>query len=154
MHYHHFGDGRYVMRLDPGEDLIGSLRQFAAEESIVAGCITGIGSTSQVTLGFLDPETGEYEKRRFEEAMEVGNLTGTISIEAEDEKPFVHLHGVFAPRELLAYTGHVHEAKVGAVMEIFVFAFADRIERHKTDKPFPWPVLPGEPRPGDEAESA
>jgi predicted DNA-binding protein with PD1-like motif len=155
MHYHHFGDGRYVMRLDPGEDVIGSLRHFANDCDVAAGMITGIGSTSHVTLGFLDPETGEYVKRMYDEPMVVGNLTGTISVEAEDGKPSIHLHGVFGPRELLAYAGHVHEARVGAVIEIVIFAFSGRVERHKMpDKAFPWPLLPGEPRPGDEADPA
>ena len=121
----------------------------------MAGYVTGLGSTSHVTLGFLDPDSGEYLKRKFDEPMEVGNLTGTISVEAEDDKPFVHLHGVFAPRELLAYTGHIHEARVGVIMEVLITTYPDRIERHKVqDKPFPWPVLPGESPPGGEADPA
>ena len=148
MQYHALEDGRYVLRLDPGEEVMTSLRHFAAEEKVVAGLIMGLGSTSHVTLGFLDPETNEYVKRKFDEHMEVGNLTGTVSVAADDGRPFVHLHGVFGPRELIAYTGHVHEARVGAVMEIFINTYTERLERLSVpDKPFPWLFLPGEPRP-------
>ena len=152
MRYHALGDGRYVMRLDPGDEVIASLRQFASEESVTAGWITGIGSTSTAIMSWLDPESGEYVRRKLDEPMEIGNLSGTISVAAEDGRAFVHLHAVLAPRELLAYSGHIHEARTGAVMEIFIFTFDLKLERHAVpDKPFPWMVLPGEPLPGSEA---
>lgn len=151
MRHHHFGDGRYVVRLDAGEDVIQSLVDLAIEEDIVAGRVTGLGSFEEVTLGWLDPDAGEYLTRRFEEPMEVANLTGTIS--REEDRPHVHLHGVLGPRELLAYAGHVHEAKVGAVVELFVDAFPDTLRRIPvTGQPFPGLFLPGESPPeGDDA---
>lgn len=148
MKYHSLGQGRYIVRLDPGDELIASLRSFAAEESVVSGYITGIGSTSSAVMSWLDPELGEYVRRKFDEPMEVGNLTGTISVAAEDGRPFVHLHAVLAPRELLAYSGHVHEIRTGAVMEIFVHTFEEKIERHTVPgKSFPWLLMPGESPP-------
>jgi predicted DNA-binding protein with PD1-like motif len=148
MQYHPLGDGHYAMRLDPGDEIIACLRQFAGEESVEAGYVTGLGSTSLAVLSWLDPETGEYARRRFEEPMEVATLSGTFSVSAEDGRPFVHLHAVMAPRELLAYAGHVHEARTGVVMELFIFTFKQRLERHSLpDKPFPWLLMPSEPRP-------
>ena len=150
MQYHALGSGRYVLRLDPGDDVLASIRQVASENEVAAGFVTGLGSTSQATLGFLDPETGEYAKRRFDEPMEVCNLTGTLSVSAEDGRIFVHLHAVLAPRELIAYGGHVHEARTGAVMEVLLWSFPDKLERFDLeDKAFPWLVLPGEPRPDE-----
>ena len=154
MRYHPLGNGRYVMRLDPGDEVIACLRQFAAEEKVKSGWITGLGSTSSAVMSWLDPESGEYVRRRLEEPMEVANFTGTISVSGEDGRPFIHLHGVLAPRELLAYAGHVHEARTGAVMELRVDTFAEPLERFTVpDKSFPWMFLPGEPRPagGDSA---
>lgn len=155
MHYHPAGSGRFLLRLDPGDEIITSLRQFVTDAEVKSGWISGIGSTSMVSLGFLDPETNEYVKRKFDEPMEVGQLSGTITVEAEDGRPFIHLHGTFAPRELIAYTGHVHEARVGVVMEILVTAFEETFERHTVpDRPFPWLVLPGEQVPdGDDTAS-
>jgi hypothetical protein len=142
------------MRLDPGDELVANLRSLAAEEGLTAGFITGIGSTSQVVMSWLDPETGEYQKRKFDEPMEVANLTGTISISADDGRPFVHLHAVLAPRELIAYAGHVHEARTGLVLEVFVWSFEERLERAAApDKSFPWLYLPGEPRPDGATEA-
>ena len=111
MRHHDFGDGRYVIRLDPGEDLLGQLGSFASEMEIEAGHVTGIGSVDKLTLGFLDPEAKEYEKRTFDEPMEVAQLTASIS--TDGDRPMIHAHVVVAPRELLAYAGHVHSARVG-----------------------------------------
>lgn len=155
MQFHPLGNGGYVMRLDPGDEIIASLRQFAADADVVGGYVTGLGSTSYAALGWFDPESGEYIKRRFEEPMEVANLSGTISVSADDGRAFVHLHAVLAPRELISYSGHVHEARTGTVMELFIFTYPERLERHSLpDKPFPWLMLPGEslPSEGDAAQ--
>jgi uncharacterized protein len=150
MRHHHFGQGRYVLRLDPGEELVASLRAFAEDAEIRAGWFTGIGSVDSVILGFLDPEANEYVKRRFEERMEVGSLTGSLSMEGE--RPYVHVHAVLSPRELLAYTGHVHEAKVAVLLEIHVVSLPGRLERAQAPgRPFPSLFLPGEPLPQDDA---
>lgn len=144
MRHHHFGDGRYVLRLDPGEDLVAAVRQLAVEARIEAAAISGLGSVDTITLGFLDPAENAYVKRRFEERMEVAALTGSISMEGD--RPHVHLHAVVAPREFLAYAGHVHEAKVGAALEVFVSALPGRLERVSVEgQPFPRMLLPGEP---------
>ncbi len=153
MRYHHFGDGRFVLRLDPGDEVIHSLAEFADQEGIDAGHVTGLGSVEKITLGFLDPEAQEYVRRRFEEPMEVAQLTGTISVEGD--RHFVHLHAVVAPRELLAYGGHVHDATVGAVMELFVTRFAGALLRLPVEgQPFPSLFLPGEAPPGEDADAS
>lgn len=138
--------GHYVLRLDPGEELIQSLAQFALEQKVEAGYAVGLGSFDQVLLGYLDPETNEYVRRRFDERLEVAHMTGTFSMEGD--RPHVHVHAVVAPRELLAYAGHVHEATVGAVMELFLTRFPGRLDRLPVaGQAFPGLFLPGEPPP-------
>ena len=150
MRHHHFGDGRYVLRLDPGEDLLGQIQTFAAEQGITAGHITGLGSVDRITLGFLDPEEKEYLKRVFEEPMEVAQFTATIS--TDGDKPMIHAHAVVAPRELLAYAGHVHTARVGVVMELIVTSFPATLRRLPvTGQPFLGLFLPGEAPPEEDA---
>jgi predicted DNA-binding protein with PD1-like motif len=142
------GAGRWFLRLDPEDELVAVLKAFAQERGITGGFIHGLGSTQSAVLSFFDPEAAEYVKRRFDEPMEIGALSGTISVSASDGRPFVHLHAVLAPRELITYSGHVHEARCGMVMEVFVEAFDARLERRTLpDKPFPWLVLPGESPP-------
>lgn len=146
MKYHHFGAGRYVLRLDPGEEVVGSLSAFAHERGIHAAWVSGLGSVDHAVLGFLDPREGVYLKRTFDERLEIGHLTGNVGLSGD--KPFCHLHAVVSPRELLAYAGHLHEARVGVVVEVFVVAMQGTITRAVDPATgFARLLLPGEPPP-------
>jgi predicted DNA-binding protein with PD1-like motif len=150
MRHHHFGQGRYLVRLDPGEEVVASLRAFAEDAEIRAGWVSGIGSLDEVVLGFLDAEANEYVRRRFGERLEVGSLTGSISMQGD--RPHVHLHAVLGPREMLSYCGHVHEAKVAVLLEIHVTSLPGRLDRVDVPgQPFPALLLPGEAPPEDHA---
>ncbi len=143
MRYHHFGSGRYVLRLDPGEEVVASIAAFAHERAVTAAWVSGIGSLDHAVLGFLDPKENVYFKRSFDERMEVGSLNGNIGMAGD--KPFVHLHAVLSPRELLAYAGHLHEGKVGVVVEVVVTALHGRLVRAVDPASgFARLVLPGE----------
>ncbi len=143
MRYHHFGNGRYVLRLDPGEEIVASLTAFAQERTVHAAWVNGLGSVDSAVLGFLDPEEKVYLRRTFSERMEIGHLTGNIGV--ADGKPSVHLHAVLSPRELLAYSGHLHEGRVGVVVEAFVVTMQGAIVRSMDPAlGFARMVLPGE----------
>ncbi len=147
MRYHQFGSDRYVLRLDPGEEVVASLVAFAEEAGIQGGWISGIGSLDRAVLGFLDPRERVYLKRTFDERMEIGHLGGNVGVTA-DGHPFVHAHAVLSPRELLAYTGHLHEARVGVVVEIFVTALGGPLARVVDPATgFARLLLPGESEP-------
>jgi predicted DNA-binding protein with PD1-like motif len=143
MRYHHFGTGRYVLRLDPGEEVVSSLLAFAEQRGLTAGWISGLGSLDHAVLGFLDPKEQVYLKRTFDERLEIGNLTGNLGV-AEDGKPFAHVHAVLSPRELLAYAGHLHEGRVGVVAEVLVTAMQGRLVRAVDASGFARLLLPGE----------
>ena len=153
MRYHSFGEGRYVLRLDPGDEVVSALTAFAGEQKVTAGFVTAIGSLDQVVLGFLDPEEKVYLKRTFDERMEIGALNGNFGVDGD--KAFVHLHASVSPRELLTYTGHVHEARVGVVVEAFVVSWPGRLERAMDPKHgfLRW-FFPGEERPKAASKSA
>jgi hypothetical protein len=144
MRYHHFGSDRYVLRLEPGEEVVGSIAAFAQERGVHAGWVTGLGSVDHAVLGFLDPKERVYLKRTFDERMEIGNLTGNIGLNVDQAA--CHLHATLSPRELIAYAGHLHEAKVGVVVEIMIGA-EGRISRVVDPATgFARLLLPGEPR--------
>jgi uncharacterized protein len=144
MKYHHFGGGRYVLRLDPGEEVVASISAFAHERGVHAGWVSGLGSVDHAVLGFLDPKERVYLKRTFDERLEVGHLTGNIGLSGD--QTFCHLHAVLSPRELLSYAGHLHEARVGVVVEVFVTAMQGTLSRVvDPESGFARLVLPGEP---------
>jgi predicted DNA-binding protein with PD1-like motif len=106
----------YVLVFDKGDEVMESLDRFASEHQLTAGHFTAIGALSDVTLGFLDPETKEYEPIRIDEQVEALSLVGDITL--EDGDPRVHAHVVVGKRDGQAYGGHLLEAHVWPTLEV------------------------------------
>ena len=56
MDYRKFGT-TYVMRLDPGEEIVEKVLWLAAVEEIKLATVTGLGAVDNVTLGIFSPDT-------------------------------------------------------------------------------------------------
>lgn len=106
----------HVLVFDKGDEVMENLVGFASERELTAGHFTAIGAFSDVTLGFLDPETKEYEPIRIDEQVEALSLVGDISLEGRD--PLVHAHVVVGKRDGRAYGGHLLEAHVWPTLEV------------------------------------
>ena len=62
MRYHPLGNGRFFMRMDPDDEIIGALRQLLSQEGITAGLVRGVGWAQSLTLGFLTPDIGGIQR--------------------------------------------------------------------------------------------
>jgi len=108
----------YVVKLDPGEEIVASLRDFAIARGIRAGALSGIGAARDCELGFFIPSSGEYVRRVFPDEYEIGALTGNWS--EFDGEPFPHCHVVLGGAYFVAYTGHLFRGTVTVTCEIHV----------------------------------
>jgi len=108
----------FVVRLDPGEEIVDSLRAFALARGIRAGALSGIGAAGPCELGYFIPGTHEYVRREFPGEYEIGSLTGNWS--EFDGEPFPHCHAVLGGDDFVAYTGHLFRAIVTVTCEIHV----------------------------------
>lgn len=106
----------HVLVFDKGDEVMETLVGFAAGHELTAGHFTAIGAFSDVTLGFLDPESKEYEPIRIDEQVEALSLVGAVSL--EDGEPRVHAHVVVGKRDGRAYGGHLLEAHVWPTLEV------------------------------------
>lgn len=106
----------YVLRLDPGEEIVASLRAFAKEQGVRNGLISGLGAVGESELGFFVRATGEYVTRVFAGEHEIGSLTGNFS--ELDGEPFPHCHIVIAGADFVAHTGHLFRAVVTVTCEL------------------------------------
>ena len=112
------GDRAFVLVLDSGEDVLESLKAFAAENRIMAGRFTGLGAFSSVVLGFYDFETREYDRIPIDEQVEVASFVGNIA--TTDEEVSIHPHMVVAKRDGSAFGGHVLEGRVHPTLEVLI----------------------------------
>ena len=55
MRYKKFGN-KFIVRLDRGEEIIETLKQFCKDMNIKSGSITGIGATIKSTVVLFDVE--------------------------------------------------------------------------------------------------
>lgn len=121
----------YFLVLDRGDELLESLTRFATETGTRAASFHGLGAVGVLTLGFYDLEAQKYERRSWEEDLEVASLVGNIAV--VDGGPFPHVHGVFGLRDFSAIAGHVFEAVVSVTLELDVMTMPEAMQRSPVD---------------------
>jgi predicted DNA-binding protein with PD1-like motif len=106
----------HVLVFDKGDEVVENLTRFASEQGLTSGHFTAIGAFSDVTLGFFDPETKEYERIKLDEQVEALSLVGDVSLEGEERR--IHAHVVVGKRDGRAYGGHLLQAHVWPTLEV------------------------------------
>jgi uncharacterized protein len=124
----------YALRLDPGEEIIASLRSFALAQGVRAGLISGLGAVGETELGFFVRATGQYVTRTFDGEHEIGTLTGNFS--ELDGEPFPHCHVVIAGQDFAAHTGHLFRGVVTVTCELQVVTDPGVLRRVRTERGF------------------
>jgi uncharacterized protein len=121
----------YFLVLDRGDEVLEGITRFATETGVRAASFTGIGAIDRLTLGFYDLVGQKYERRSFDEDMEVASMSGNLAV--VDGGPFPHVHGVFCRRDFSAVGGHVFEAVVSIAVEVGVLTDPEMIRRSPAD---------------------
>jgi predicted DNA-binding protein with PD1-like motif len=120
-------DGLWFLRIDKDECLFSSLEQWAAENKIPGGHLSGIGALKDVELGFYHLEQKHYDRKMFPKEAELLSLEGNLSL--LEGKPFFHIHTVLGDENFNAFGGHLFSAKVAVTCEINFRPFPVSIER-------------------------
>lgn len=107
-----------VLVLEKGAELHKSLIEFAKENQVKAAWVSGVGASSEVTIGYYDLETKEYVWQEFNEMLEILSLSGNCSV--VDGEPFWHIHGVFSGKDFQAFGGHIKKLIVGITCELHI----------------------------------
>ena len=111
----------YVLRIDPGEELIEQLRLFCEKEKIGGGWFWAIGAAGEVTLSFYNLETREYEDTVLLERLEIASLTGNLAMKKSEL--IIHAHGSLSSPDLKTYSGHVKKLLISGTCEVLLRAF-------------------------------
>jgi len=122
----------WVVRLDSGEEIVGSLTAWALTQGVQGGAISGIGSVGETELGFFWRETGAYERRTFTGEHEILSLLGNLSL--LDGKPFPHCHLVISGPDFVAHGGHLFRGVVTVTCEVQVVTSDSPIVRESANE--------------------
>ena len=126
MDYRKFGS-TYVMRLDPGDEIVEKILWLAAVEQIKLASVSGLGTVDNVTLGIYCPDTKQFKANMFHADFEIVSLTGTIT--TQRGRPYTHLHMAVGDLAGRCYGGHLNRGVVSATAEIVVQTIPGEVDR-------------------------
>lgn len=119
----------YVLRLEVGEEVNQTIKEFCRKEKIRSGKISGIGMLREAVISYFVPSLGEYQHKPIEEFVELTSLVGNISI--MDGEVIPHLHATLADAQFNLFGGHLTSGEIGVTGEIILEPFQGVIVRKK-----------------------
>ncbi len=121
----------YIIRLDPGDKIVESLKALAERDRIGFGYFIGLGAVREAEIGHFDPATARYSGLKIEEPCEIASLHGNLTL--KDGRPFVHAHIALGDKSFNVRGGHLKEAVVSATAELVLTTFQEDIGRRKDE---------------------
>ncbi len=109
---------QWALVFDAGDDVLESLKQFAADQRLTAAHFSGIGAFAESTVAWFDLDRQEYQPIHLDEQVEVLSLLGDV---ADDRgHPAVHAHICVAKRDGTAHGGHLQKGRVRPTLEVIL----------------------------------
>ena len=121
-----FGN-KFVIRIDKGEEIIGTLTTFCKDNNIKLGTITGIGSTKKATIGLFDTQSKKYHSIELTGDYEIDQLTGNIC--TMNGKIYIHAHVNLSDISYKTFGGHLNSAIVSGTFETVIDAINGDVGR-------------------------
>ena len=132
MEYRKFSQG-YVLRLDPGEEIVASLTRLVEQEQVQLGSVTAIGAANDVTIGIFSTQEKQYHARRYQGDYEISALVGNVT--RKEGKPYLHLHITIGnPVTGEVHAGHLTSATISATLELFLQVWDGQVGRKFSDQ--------------------
>lgn len=110
-------DFGYMLFLEPGDEIMRCLIQFARAQEIETATLQGAGLVAEVELG-SGRASDHGARRRLVERLEARSLTGSLTL--VDGEPFPSLRGSFARADCSVVGGEVFDAVCGSAIELAV----------------------------------
>lgn len=134
MDYRKFGNTYYV-RLDKGDEIVGSLLLVCKKERVGSAAFSGIGGCGTAEIQTFSPDTGEFETRELNGMLELISINGNIVSDGTGGL-FHHTHALFSyvkdGRHRTA-GGHIKSATVLYTAEIELRPVRGGVIRRKHD---------------------
>lgn len=118
---------RYFLRIDKGEEVTATLKQFCGNNGVKLATVVGLGAADRVTIGLFNTITKEYHNKELAGEYEITNLTGNIT--TKDREVYLHLHITLGDEEYKAYGGHLNECWISGTCELVIDSVEGEISR-------------------------
>lgn len=120
-------DGRLLVRLDLGEELVKCVTEIVREHKVEGAWVSGVGGTTSAQIGYFHRVRRKYVFRHVRDVVELVSLSGDISWIGDE--PVLHLHAVVTDRRNKAYGGHLKRLEVGATCEVLIAPLGESLTR-------------------------
>lgn len=121
----------YFIRLERGEKIIETLKDFCAKNRIKCGYFFGIGALGEVELAHYIVENKKYTSKALKQPLEIINMSGNIT--AMNKEIYLHCHITLSDEEMKAIAGHLKEGVISATCEVILVKLGAAIERKYDD---------------------
>ncbi|MBS3113972.1 DNA-binding protein [Candidatus Woesearchaeota archaeon] len=121
----------YFIRLDRGEKIIETLKNFCNKNKIKCGYFFGIGALNEVELAHYIVENKKYTSKTYKQPLEIVNMTGNIT--TMNNEIYLHCHIVLSDEKMHAIAGHIKEGTIAATCEIILVKLNANINRKHDD---------------------
>jgi uncharacterized protein len=101
-----------------GDELMSGMTEFAEKNNIKLSEVRGLGGISSAVVSAYDPEKGAFKRFNIDQKGELVSLQGEITV--QNGKPSFHAHVVFAMVDGTMHGGHLVEAHISPVANLFV----------------------------------
>jgi predicted DNA-binding protein with PD1-like motif len=125
-------ESEVLIRLDDGDDIIGSLKEVCKKERIESGLIVGIGAARKAEIAHYDTKKKKYNIRKLEGMLEIVSLKGNVAM--LDGEPALHLHIILSMHDYSTLSGHLMGAEICPTCEITLIPYKAKIERRFDEK--------------------
>ena len=132
MEYRKFDQG-YVLRLDPGEEIVSCLTRLVEQEDVQLGTVSALGAAGDVTIGIFNTREKQYYSKRYQGDYEISALVGNVT--RKEGEPYLHLHITIGnPVTGEVHAGHLTAATISATLELFLQVWDGQVGRKFSDQ--------------------
>jgi uncharacterized protein len=117
----------HVILVERGEKVIEKLLWYCKEKKIYSGFFTGIGAVDEAEIAHYIVDNKKYSSKVYKEPMEICNMTGNVSF--MDNAPYIHAHITLGKENFALIGGHLKEATVHAVCEVYLVEVSKKVVR-------------------------
>jgi len=111
-------DNKLVIRIDPCEEVVDTIKNVCAQLKIKSGIINGIGASNEATIGIYYPGIKLYQTKIIKGNLEITSLSGNIT--SMNNEVYVHIHATIADEYYVVWGGHLNSAIVSVTCEVFI----------------------------------
>lgn len=131
MEFVKFGN-KYIVRLDKGEEIVETLKEFCSHQDIKLGWIKGIGAVGEATIGLFETREKIYHSVDLKGDYEITSLLGNIS--TMDGETYLHLHATLGDSEYRVQGGHFSRGIISATGEFVIESIEGEVDREFNDE--------------------